>query len=420
MNDGMKQSSETGRFPALRYRDFRVLWFGMLFASGTMAFQYYAQMWLVYQVTQSAWALGMLGGVRGLAMLIFGLYAGALADRMDRRKLLLLTQTISLCVNLVLGLMAIYGNVELWIVFSLIFIGSATGSVDAPIRQALIPELVPHRHIPNAVALTTAAQLGSFALTPVLAGFVIASIGPGGAYLLSTIGNLGVLVALKTLHYRGRSTDAKREPVLVTIRDGVAYGRSHHIILWIILLNFVTAALGFALFLGPIVKWVNVMLGLGPAGYGLLEAFWGVGTLASSFTLSYVGEIRRPGRILVTGALMFGLSLLLFGLTRSLPVAAFAYIVNGAAWTAASIASGSIIQSMVPNEIRGRIMSLFMINGAVAQMNALLLGVVADVIGMEMMVPGAAVLCCLLTFLLVVFIPTLRHLDDFIEANDVE
>lgn len=418
MSDSLKPSRVTGRFPALQVRDFRVLWFGMLFASGTMAFQYYAQMWLVYQVTQSALALGMLGGVRGFAMLLFGLYGGALADRMDRRKLLLATQTISLGVNLVLGLLALAGTVDLWVVFSLIFVGSAAASVDAPIRQALIPELVPHKHIPNAVALTTAAQLGSFALTPVLAGFVIATIGPGGAYLLSTIGNLGVLVALKTLHYRGRSTDVQREPVLVAIRHGFAYGRSHHIILWIIILNFATAALGFALFLGPIVKWANVMLGLGPAGYGLLEAFWGLGTLAASFTLSYVGVIRRPGRILVMGALIFALSLLLFGLTRALPVAAFAYVINGAAWTAATIASGAIIQSMVPNEIRGRVMSLFMINGALAQMNALLLGAVADVVGMEIMLPGAAILCSLLVFLLAVFVPTLRRLDDIIDGND--
>ena len=401
----------------MQHRDFRVLWFGMLFASGTMAFQYYAQMWLVYQVTQSAWALGMLGGVRGLAMLLFGLYGGALADRMDRRRLLLVTQTLSLAVNLVLGVMVISGSIELWLVFSLIFLGSATASVDAPIRQALIPELVPHKNIPNAVALTTAAQLGSFALTPVLAGIVIAGLGPGAAYLLSTLGNLGVLAALKSLHYRGILTAAHREPVLLTIRDGFAYARRHHIILWIILLNFVTAALGFALYLGPIVKWANLMLGLGPAGYGLLEAFWGMGTLAASFTLSYVGEIRRPGRILVMGALMFALSLLLFGLTRSLPVAAFAYLLNGAAWTASSIASGAIIQSMVANEIRGRIMSLFMINGALAQMNALALGAVADVVGMEMMLPGAATLCTLLVFLLAVFVPTLRRLDEFVNAK---
>jgi len=153
-----------------------------------------------------------------------------------------------------IGLLVISGAVQLWLVFMLIFVGSATASLDAPVRQALLPELVPQQHIPNAVALTTAAQMGSFAVTPVLAGYVIAGLGSGGAYLLSTIGNVGVLVALWMLHYRGRSTSARHEPLLLTIRRGIDYGRRQPIILWIICLNFVTAAFGMALYNGLITK----------------------------------------------------------------------------------------------------------------------------------------------------------------------
>ncbi|HJN52749.1 MAG: MFS transporter [Pseudomonadales bacterium] len=403
------------RFPALTHRDFRVLWYGMLFASGTMAFQYYAQMWLIYDLTDSAWVLGALGAVRGLATLLFGLYGGALADRMDRRKLLLLTQTISMLVNMSIGLLVISGAVQLWLVFVLIFVGSATASLDAPVRQALLPELVPQQHIPNAVALTTAAQMGSFAVTPVLAGYVIAGLGSGGAYLLSTIGNVGVLVALWMLHYRGRSTSARHEPLLLTIRRGIDYGRRQPIILWIICLNFVTAAFGMALYNGLITKWAGDVLLLDPAGYGLLASTWGVGTLAASFTLSYMGEIRHLGRILILGSLFFGVSFLLFGLTRSLPVAGFAYLINGIAWTAASIASTAIIQSIVPNEVRGRVMSLFMINGAVANMNSLVLGGVADQIGMELLLPGSSLLCSVLVVLLVMTVPVLRRLDHILD-----
>lgn len=402
------------RFPALSHRDFRVLWYGMLFASGTMAFQYYAQMWLIYDLTESAWVLGALGAVRGLATLLFGLYGGALADRMDRRKLLLATQTVSMLVNLSIGLLVISGQVQLWLVFVLIFIGSATASLDSPVRQALIPELVPRQHIPNAVALTTAAQMGSFAITPVLAGFVIASIGSGGAYLLSTIGNAGVLVALWMLHYRGRSTRARHEPLLLTIRSGIDYGRKEPVILWIICLNFVTAAFGMALYNGLITKWAADVLLLDPASYGLLAATWGIGTLAASFTLSYMDEIRHLGRVLILGSFFFGLSFVLFGLTRSLPLAGFAYLINGMAWTAASIASTAIIQSMVPNEVRGRVMSLFMINGAVANMNSLILGGVADVIGMELLLPGSSLICTVLVALLVMTVPVLRRLDDIL------
>jgi len=154
---------------------------------------------------------------------------------------------------------------------------------------------------------------------------------------------------------------------------------------------------------------------LDPAGYGLLASTWGVGTLAASFTLSYMGEIRHLGRILILGSLFFGVSFLLFGLTRSLPVAGFAYLINGIAWTAASIASTAIIQSIVPNEVRGRVMSLFMINGAVANMNSLVLGGVADQIGMELLLPGSSLLCSVLVVLLVMTVPVLRRLDHILD-----
>ena len=403
--------AEVTRFPALAHRDFRVLWLGMLLQSVTIAFQYYAQMWLIYELTDSALVLGILGLVRGVAMLAFGLYGGALADRLDRRLLLMVTETLALLVSVLLGVLAIRGGVDLWLAFGLIFIGAATGSVGGPVRQALVPELVTLRHIPNAVALMTAAQMGSFAVTPILAGFVIDSVGPGGAYLLSTIGNVSVLVALVALRYRGKVTAASREPVLETIRNGLRYSRGNPVVLWIITLVFTTSALGFALYQGLIAKWASEVLGLEPGAYGLLASVWGIGTLITSYGLSYVGEIRHKGRILIVGSLGFGLSLVLFGFARSLPLAGLAYLINGAAWTGASICSTAIIQSIVPNEVRGRVMSLFMINGAIAQMNSLVLGGIADVVGMEVLFPGAALLCSALVATLALSVPTLRRLD---------
>jgi MFS family permease len=401
---------ESRRLSALAHRDFRTLWIGMLFASGTIAFQYYAQMWLIYSLTGSALILGILGAIRGLAMLLFGLYGGALADRMDRRLLLLGTESVALVLNAALGLLAISGAIDLWLAFALIFFGAATASLDAPIRHALIPELVPRRDIPNAVALTTAAQMGSFAFTPVLAGFVIDALGPGGAYLLSTVGNLGVVVALLALRYRGRAA-ARAEPVLRSIRDGLAYARRDRAIVWILAVTFTTAALGMSIYQGLIVKWAREILGLDPGAYGLLAATWGIGTLGASYGLAFMGEIRHKGRILLYGSIAFGLSFALFGLTRSLAIAGLAYVVNGAAWTGASVSATAIVQSIVPNEVRGRVMSLFMINGAVAQLNAVTLGAVAEGVGIELLLPAATLLCSGILVVLALSVPTLRRLD---------
>lgn len=389
----------------------------MLFASGTMAFQYYAQMWLIYSLTESAWVLGSLGAIRGVATLLFGLYGGALADRMDRRLLLLVTEAVALVVAVVLGLMVVFGVTSLWLIFLLIFIGSATASIDAPIRQALIPELVPEEHVPNAVALTTAAFMGSFAITPILAGFVIDGIGPGGAYLLSAIGNVGILVALLMLHYRGKPRSARYEPVVQTISKGISYVKSQNIVLWIIVLTFVTSAFGVALFHGLIVKWGGDVLGLTPGQYGMLAATWGVGTLIASYTMSWRGDIQSHGRILIIGSFIFAFSFLLLVLSRSLPLIGIIYVINGAAWTCASISSTAIIQRIVSNEMRGRVMSLFMLNGAVAQMNSLLLGFGADWFGLEQLMWVATFICTLLVVLLVLAIPTLRNLDKSVEET---
>lgn len=383
----------------------------MLFASGTLAFQYYAQMWLIYSITDSAWTLGMLGAIRGAATFLFGLYGGSLADRMDRRMLLIVTESVAFAASFTLGLMVVLGIESLAMIFLLIFIGSATASIDAPIRQALIPELVPDQHIPNAVALTAAAQMGSFALTPILAGFVIDWIGPGGAYLVSTIGNVGILLALFIMHYQGAPRAAKDEKIWLTVKSGIAYVRRQHLILWVICVSFITSAFCFALFHGVIVKWAGTVLGLAPGRYGMLAATWGVGALIASLLLSFLGDIRHQGKIFLIGSLMFGFSFLLFGLVRAIPLAGIAYLINGAAWTCASITSTSIVQRIVPNELRGRVMSLFMLNGALAQMNALLLGFIADLIGIEVLIPVTSLLCCLLLVFMIFTVSSVRHMD---------
>jgi MFS family permease len=409
--------TEKLRFPALYHRDFRILWIGMLFASGTLAFQYYAQMWLVYSITGSGWILGGLGAVRGIATLIFGLYGGALADRMDRRKLLFVTETVALLVAALLGLLVVSGITSLPLIFLLIFIGAAAGSIDAPIRQALIPELVPPRHIPNAVALTTAAMMGSFAITPILAGLVIDGIGPGGAYLVSTLGNIGILIALLMLRYRGEARAARHESVLATIRTGLSWIRGQSALLWIVLVSFVTGAFGFALFHGVIAKWAGEVLGMSPGQYGMLAATWGVGTLCASYFMSWKGDIERHGRIFVIASLLFGLSFLAFGLARSIPLAGLAYIINGAAWTAAGISGTALVQKIVPNEVRGRVMSIFMLSGAVAQINAILLGFGADIVGIQALLIGTTLLCTIVVLIVVLCVPSLRHLDRVIDKN---
>jgi MFS family permease len=383
----------------------------MLLASWTLAFQYYAQIWLIYSLTNSALVLGLLGATRGVAMVLFGLYGGALADRMDRRRLLIATSTVTMLVNATLSAMAVAGVIELWQALLLIFIAAATASIDAPVRQALIPDLVPREHIPNAVALTMAAQMGTFALTPVLAGLVIDALGPGGAYAVSVGGNVIVIVALTLLHYRGTSNKARQYTVLNNIRDGIGYVRGDGTVLRIILIMLTMGAFGTAIFNGLIVKWASEILDLQPGQYGLLASMWGLGTLIMSYSLASTSLLQHKGRIFMVSSIGFGLSLMAFGFARWLPLAALAYLLNGIAMAGSNISSISIVQSIVPNEVRGRVMSLYGLNQSVAQLNGFTLGAVAQVMGMAFLLPATTALCTVVVTALVLTASGLHRVD---------
>lgn len=407
------------RFPALQHRDFRTLWTGMLLASGTLAFQYYAQIWLVFSLTDSAFILGLLGATRGVAMVVFGVYGGALADRIDRRTLLIGTSSVAMVVNIALAATAVAGVIDLWLALVLIFIAAATASIDAPVRQALIPDLVPAEHVPNAVALTMAAQMGTFALTPALAGFVIDALGPGGAYAVSVGGNVIVIVALMLLHYRGVPGGSRGRSMLSNVIEGVRYVRSDPTVLRIILMMLTMGAFGVAIFNGLIAKWATDILDLRPGQYGLLASTWGVGSLIASYLLASTNLLNHKGRIFVISSVVFGMSLMLFGFTRSLPIAALAYVLNGMAMASAGISSIAIVQAIVPNEVRGRVMSLYGLNQSAAQLNGITLGAVAQVMGMAFLLPATAAVCTAIVAGLVLTSSSLRRVDTTLAAGPV-
>lgn len=391
----------------------------MLLASGTMAFQYYAQIWLIYDLTGSALLLGLLGAARGGGMLLAAMYGGAIADRMDRRKLLMAVEASTLVLSALLAVLAITNQVELWQAFLLIFLASGVQSIEIPARQALIPELVDKEDIPNAVALTTAARMGSFAFFPVIAGFVIDAVEPGGAYAVSTIGNVIGIAVLLALRYRGQPSGASQGSMLRSVRDGLDYARRDPAISSIIAVMFVMGAFGFAIYTSLIGKWASEELLLSPGEYGLLAAVWGIGTLVAAYAMAFADKVTNRGTAFVAGSLAFGASLLLFSLTRSLPVAGFAYLVNGAAWTVAGISGTAIVQMIVPNEMRGRVMSLFALHLAFAQMNGATLGAAAEVAGLSALMIGSTSISTAAVVVMVLAIPNLRRLDQRVAAAAV-
>ena len=397
------------RVPALQHRDFRILWFGMFFSSATMMFQFYAQGWFIVSITSSAALLGLLGLSRGTGMLIFSLYGGALADRMERRTLLIVTQASALAIYALLSVLIMSGHINLWLAFVLIFLSASVESMDAPARQALIPLLVPREHVPNAVALFIAAQVSAYAFLPPMAGLAIETIGPGGAFALSLIGHVVVVLALLTLRVRVKP-DPSAVTVLRSVGHGISYAAARPRVMWVLTLGLFVGTLGTPIITTLAPYWMKHELGLGAGGWTLMGWVWGLGTLASTVFLSTRDTSRYLGRAIIGSAFGFATTLIVFGLTRSLPLAAVAWCINGTFFSANMIVSTSLLQTIVENEYLGRVMSLRGISGAVNQMAAAPLGALADGVGIGVMVPSVATLLATLIVVPVALNRTVRTL----------
>lgn len=398
------------RFPALQHRDFRILWFGMFFSSATMMFQFYAQGWFILGMTSSAALLGLLGVSRGAGMLIFSLYGGALADRMDRRTLLIVTQSSAFVIYGVLSVLVITDSIGLWMAFALIFLSASVESMDAPTRQALVPLLVPREHLPNAVALFIAAQISAYAFLPPMAGIAIETIGTGGAFAISLTGHAVVVGALLTLKVRARPP-ASTQSVVRSVGEGIRYASGRPRVLWVLTFGVFVGVLGFPIISTLAPYWMKNELGLGAGGWTLMGWIWGLGTVVSTVTLSTRNSPRHLGRIIVGGTAGFGLTLVVFGLTRSLPLAAAAWCLNGTFFTANMIASTSLLQMIVANQYMGRVMSLRGISSSLNQIAAAPLGAAADWVGMSKMVPAVAALLTMLIVTPAAASRTVRTLD---------
>jgi len=407
------------RFPALQYGDFRTLWFGMFFASATMMFQFYAQGWFISGLTGSVALLGVLGVARGTGMLLFSMWGGALADRVERRTLLIITQSAALVLFGLLSVLIIFDLIALWQAFVLIFIVAAVESIDAPARQALIPELLPREHIPNGVALFMAAQISAFAYLPPLAGVAIAAIGPGGAFAISLIGHVVVIAALLRMKIRSKPA-AGGTNIMRSVGEGISYAARRPSVIWVIMLGFFIGVLGFPIISTLAPYWMRHELGLGAVGWTLMGWVWGLGTVGSTVFLSASKFSAHQGRIIVWSGTSFALTLVVFGLTRSIPLAAAAWFLNGTFFTANLIASASLLQVIVENQYMGRVMSLRSLSGAINQLSAAPLGAVADGVGMGNMVPAAAILLALLIAGPALLVPAVRRLDEAQKPEVVE
>jgi len=343
--------------PSLKNRRFFYLWIGQLLSIAGTQMQIWALFWHIRTLTEEPIALGGIGLARILPIIIFSLIGGVIADSFNRTKILFFTQTSAALLALALGLLTQFGQITIWHIYLLTAIQAVAIAFDGPARQALVPNLVPAKDLPNAFSMTSIAwQTGSI-LGPALTGFTIAYGGQQAVYYINAISYLAVIIALILIgNVPQTKTDRIAGVSWSSIKEGVQFIVNKPIILSTMLLDFVATFFASANTLMPIVA--RDILKVGVVEYGWLSAAPSVGAVIAALVISQIHELRRQGPLFLGSVVIFGLATVIFGLSTSIVLAWGALAVTGAADSVSTIIRNTIRQLRTPDYLRGRMTSV--------------------------------------------------------------
>jgi MFS family permease len=344
--------------PALHHRSFRLLWIGLTISIAGSQMQIWALLWHVRILTDQPIALGGIGLARILPVIVFSLIGGAVADSANRRTVLFLTQSVMALIALALAWLTFQGHITLWQIYVLTAIQATALAFDLPARQALVPNLVPAQDLSNAFSMQAIAlQVGSI-VGPALSGLVIAYWGQYYTYLIDAISFLAVIGALLLIGPIPQQTrgSGRVQVKLADIVEGIRYILAQPIILSSMLLDFFATFFSSANTLMPI--FARDILNVGAVEYGWLSAAQSIGAMAAATIISQLKELRNQGRILLLSVVAFGISTVIFGISRAFFVSILALIFIGASDSVSAIIRNTIRQLQTPDYVRGRMTSI--------------------------------------------------------------
>ena len=394
------------RFPALYVRDFRIFWIGQLISFSGTWMQSTAQGWLVYSLTKSPLYLGLVAAASSLPVLFFTLIGGVVADRLMKRRLLVITQTLSMLPALALAVLI---NLKLVTVWQIMLFATLLGTVnafDVPARQAFLVEMVQKGRLLNAIALNSAAFNGARIIGPFFAGLTIASIGVAACFYVNAASFLAAIVALLMIRAEGETGkgvflkplgesggSGRRSAFVRDLREGLSFVAGGRDISRILLLVATFSLLGIP-FITLLPVFAEDILNVGPRGLGILAGASGLGALTAAAFIAFKGEVAKKGRLMTTSGLIFGAALLAFALSREYGVSIVILILAGWGMVSFLAVANSVIQLGTPDALRGRVMSVyaFVFLGIAPAGNALM-GSVAHAIGTGRAVSIGSLLC---------------------------
>ncbi|MCU1263706.1 MAG: Arabinose efflux permease family protein [Acidobacteria bacterium] len=319
--------------------------------------------WHVWLLTKSAFALGMLGFFRGAPIILCSLAGGVFADAVDRKRLMIIMQSVMLASASCLTLLTIAGLNRVWPIYLLTAVASAATAFDTPARQSLMPTLVPARDFPNAISLGVTVFYFAMIGGPALAGFLLASHGPAIVYGINSASYLAVIAALIAIRTSGRPAlkegEATSRLSFGALKEGLSFVRKTPIIVQTMTLDFAATFFASATALLPI--FADKILNVGARGFGLLSAAPAIGAVITGLVMARMGTFRRQGKLVVGSVAVFGLATMAFGLSRVFWISLLMLALAGAADTVSTVLRQTIRQLVTPDHLRGRMTSINMV-----------------------------------------------------------
>lgn len=344
---------------ALRSSNYRLFFSGQGVSLMGTWMQQTAMSWLVYRLTGSAMILGLIGFTSQIPMLLFSPIAGVYADRLNRYRMVIATQFCAMLQALALAFLALTGLIEVWHLFILSFLLGLINSFDMPIRQSFVVELLESKaDLGNAIALNSFLFNGARLLGPSIAGVLIGMTSEGTCFLINGISFLAVLLALLSMQIKTRSLSSAKDSIMNDMKAGFVYVRKFMPIRYILynlaLMSFI--GMPFAVLMPVFAK--DILKG-GPETLGFLMASSGLGAIAGALFLASRKTVLGLGRLIVLGSIMFGTGLICFAISTSVLLSAALLTFTGFGMMVQMVASNTIIQTIVDDTMRGRVMSFF-------------------------------------------------------------
>lgn len=377
---------------SLAYRDFTLLWLGQFISTSGTQIQTVALGWLVYTLTGSAALLGGIALARAIPTILLSLFGGTLADQMDRRRLLLVSQSVLAGFSALLAVAIQFGLASVTILYLFAILTAAASAIDAPTRQAFIPALVPRERLANALTLNVLIFNVAAVIGPAVGGLVISGLGVEAAYWIDAGSFFAVVAALVLMRARIPPAVLPRRG-LAALVDGLQFVRARPILWQLMLIDFF--AVLFASRFGLLPVFAVSVLKIGAGGLGFLYAAVSFGAVLGSVLFAFVPQPRRPGFLVAVTVIGYGGVLALFGLARSLPLALFLLATSGALDAVSSALRQTTRQLATPDSLRGRVGALSSVFAAGGpRLGDFQAGVLASLLGAgsAMVIGGAACL----------------------------